>query len=268
VPCERVGGVDLWYEVAGEGPPCLFVSGTGTDLRLGPTVLDSPLTAACTVLAYDHRGMGRSSFPDEPVTMATYADDAAALLEHLGWERCRVIGVSFGGMVAQELVLRRPELVERLVLCCTSSGGTGGASYPLHQLAELPPDERFPQVLGISDTRWDDEWQAAHPEAVEAARARQARADALVADRPDGRTAAAAQLEARSHHDTWDRLEQIAVPTLVCAGRYDAIAPPANAEALVSRIPGARLEWFEGGHLFLLQDPEAWPAIVRFLTED
>ena len=77
--------------------------------------------------------------------MADYAADALALLDHVGWDRARVVGVSFGGMVAQELAVTAPERVERLALLCTSPGGAGGASYPLHELAALPEAERAAQ---------------------------------------------------------------------------------------------------------------------------
>ena len=71
------------------------------------------------------------------------------------------------------------------------------------------------------------------------------------------------QLDARRRHDTWERLGQIACPTLVCTGRHDGIAPPDNSERLASAIPGARLQLFDGGHLFLLQDSTAFPATFR-----
>ena len=80
-----------------------------------------------------------------------------------------------------------------------------------------------------------------------------------------GRGLSHRQLGARRQHDTYDRLDRITAPTLVAAGRYDGIAPVRNAEALAERIPDARLEVFEGGHLFLVQDPAAYPAVVAFL---
>jgi pimeloyl-ACP methyl ester carboxylesterase len=79
---------------------------------------------------------------------------------------------------------------------------------------------------------------------------------------------AALQLEARRHHDTWERLVDIACPTLVCGGRFDGIAPPANSERMAQRIPGADLALFDGGHGFLWQDPAAFPRILAFLEEN
>ena len=130
MPHTRVRDLDMYYERAGEGPPLLFISGSGGDLRVRPGAQDGPLKKQFDCLFYDQRGLGQTSKPNAPYTMADYADDAAALMDRFGWNSARVIGVSFGGMVAQEFVLRHPAKVERLVLACTSPGGTGGASGP------------------------------------------------------------------------------------------------------------------------------------------
>ena len=139
MPTAQVGGIDLHYELARQGPRLLFIGGTGGDLRHRPNVFDGPLASSFEVLAYDQRGLGRSGKPTPPYSMAEYGEDAARLLDAVGWETARVVGVSFGGMVAQEVALRHPERVERLVLACTSSGGAGGASAPLLEYADLPP---------------------------------------------------------------------------------------------------------------------------------
>jgi 3-oxoadipate enol-lactonase len=259
-------GVEIYYEVAGSGPRLLLISGTGGDLRSPPSVFDGPLAKMFEIAAYDQRGLGRSSVPPGPYTMADYADDAAGLLDVLAWEDALVMGISFGGMVAQELALRHPARVRRLVLACTSSGGAGGSSYPLHELADLPGDERIARHLELADTRYDAAWRATHPEEWQSlASLFRARAE-IGSDEPGRAEGAALQLDARRRHDTWDRLGQITCPTFVCAGVHDGIAPPVNAEHLATAIPGAVLEMFAGGHLFLLQDRAAWPAITAFLA--
>src|SRR5271155_3672586 len=164
MPVAGLGAIDLYFERAGQGTPLLFISGTGGDLRVKPNVFDGPLPKAFDVLAYDQRGLGRSAKPDVAYSMADYADDAAALMDYVGWPTAKVIGASFGGMVAQELALRHPARVERLVLACTSPGGAGGASFPFHEIGHLRGEARARHMIPISDTRRDAAWAQAHPE--------------------------------------------------------------------------------------------------------
>ena len=268
MPFVHSNGIRIYYETGGSGPRLLFISGTGGDLRNRPGVFEGPLPEAFEVLAYDQRGLGQTDKPATAYRMSDYADDAAGLLTELGWERVPAIGVSFGGMVAQELAIRAGARIERLVLCCTSAGGAGGASYPLQQLAELPEAERARVRIELGDTRRTPAWQAANPELVERILA-QGRAAAAAgegdADRDRG---AALQLAARAAHDTFDRLPRIDVPTLLCAGRFDGIAPLANMQAMARRLPHATLNVYDGGHLFLVQDRSAYSEIRAWLLDD
>jgi 3-oxoadipate enol-lactonase len=255
----------MYYELRGTGPRLLGISGTGGDLRRFPTVFELLPAQNFEILAYDQRGLGRTSCPDIPYTMADYADDADALLEALGWERCLVAGFSFGGMVAQELALRHPQRVERLVLASTSSGGAGGASFPLHEVTALPLEEYIRRVISLSDTRRDAAWQAAHPEQFQALFEQILAGLRVGADEPGRQTGARRQLEARARHDTYGRLPALRMPVYICGGRYDGIATPAGMEAMGKQIPGSRLQLFEGGHLFFIQDPRAVERIGAFL---
>jgi pimeloyl-ACP methyl ester carboxylesterase len=261
VPTVELNGIDLYYERTGEGAPLLFLNGSGATV-VSSAALIAPFTRCFDVVAHDQRGLGRTSIPPGPYTMADYAADAAALLDRIGWPSCRVVGVSFGGMVAQELAVTWPERIGRLALLCTSPGGAGGASYPLHELATLAADERAAVSQRLLDTRFTADWLATHDtdrllaEAIASRRA---------ADDAEHARGAREQLEARRHHDVWDRLERISCPTLVAAGRFDGIAPVANATAIASRIPGAQLRVYEGGHLFMAQDAAALPAVIDFL---
>jgi pimeloyl-ACP methyl ester carboxylesterase len=244
----------LYHERRGSGPPLLFLNGSGSTLETSRLLIDQ-FVARFDVVAHDQRGLGRTATPPGPYTMADYAADALGVLDTVGWDRCRVVGVSFGGMVAQELAVTAPDRVERLALVCTSPGGAGGSSYPLH---ELRPGERTPRLL---DTRFTDEWLASHPN------------DAALAAMMDARSDGGAptegmrlQLEARAGHDVWDRLPAITCPTLVASGRWDGIAPLANGEAIASRVPGAELRVYDGGHAFFVQDRRAFPEILDWLA--
>jgi 3-oxoadipate enol-lactonase len=263
MPTATLNALNFHFERAGSGERLLFISGTGGDLRVLPNVFASPLAKTFDLLAYDQRGLGRTDKPDVPYSMADYADDAAALLDHVGWDDALVLGVSFGGMVAQELALRHPNRLKRLVLACTSPGGEGGASYPFHEIEHLKGEERARFLLPISDTRRDAGWAAAN--AAEHEKLIELSSADPFAGEPGRAEGAHRQLEARAKHDTWDRLPQIGCPTMIAAGRYDGIALPSTQEKMAARIPGAELRFFEGGHLFMLQDRAAYPAMIAFL---
>jgi pimeloyl-ACP methyl ester carboxylesterase len=263
VPTAEVNGIQLYVERSGSGPRLLYLGGSGTTLEATAPLL-KPYADRFDLLAFDSRGMGRSASPPEPWTMADLAADALALLDHVGWDRCRVVGTSFGGMVAQELAVTAPERVERLALLCTSAGGAGGSSYPLHELVDLPPDERERIYTSILDTRFTPEFLAADARSHAIA---QVLAGRIAAARtPEQRHGESAQFRARRGHDVWDRLPRIACPTLVACGRTDGIAPVANSEAIVARIPDAELRTYDGGHVFFLQDRRAIPEILDFLA--
>jgi 3-oxoadipate enol-lactonase len=255
----------MYYEIRGSGPRLLFISGTGGDLRRSPNAFDSPLPKHFEVLSYDQRGLGQTDRPDIPYTMADYAADADALLSAVGWDRCMVMGVSFGGMVAQEFAIRYPQRVERLVLACTSSGGAGGTSYPLHELAGFSLEEWARKVVELADTRRDAAWQTAHPQEFQALLDETLTGLKVGANEPGRAVGARRQIEARQGHDTYDRLLTLQMPVFICGGRYDGIAPVDNQEAMLRQIANARLELFEGGHLFFIQDRRAFERIIAFL---
>jgi pimeloyl-ACP methyl ester carboxylesterase len=263
MPTVTANGIAVYFERAGTGPPLLFLNGSGSTIETSRLLIDL-FKPRFDVLVHDQRGLGKTEIPSEPYSMADYAADAIAVLDAVGWQRCRVVGVSFGGMVAQELAVTAPARVERLALVCTSPGGVGGASYPLHELVDLDPDAHADAHVRLMDTRFDDAWLAAHPND-------QALVDMMNRRRGGERSSEQlrgerAQLDARQYHDVCSRLSVVASPTLVASGRYDAIAPPSNGAAIAERIPGAELRVYEGGHAFFAQDRRALLDILDFLA--
>jgi 3-oxoadipate enol-lactonase len=258
MPHTLINGVDAYYEVSGDGPPLLFLNGSGStiaDVRL----LLRPFASHFHVAIADYRGLGRTSVPETAYAMLDLASDALGLADHLGWQTFNVVGVSFGGMVAQEVAVTASERIRRLVLMCTSSGGAGGSSYPLHELAQLPPVERATRSVQLVDTRFTPGWLADHP-----------RDRALVEQMAQRRSVEPTpgidlQLQARADHDVFVRLPHIDCPTLVASGRFDGIAPPENGAAIAARIPVAELRLYDGGHAFFQQDSAALPDVIAFL---
>jgi 3-oxoadipate enol-lactonase len=261
----EINGIEIYYEVHGvEGAPWVVnIGGTGGDLRR--TFPDrSPLNKHFRVVHFDQRGLGRTDKPEVDYSMADYADDAAGLIEQVIGGPCHVVGTSFGGMVALNVAVHRPGLIDRLVLLVTSPGGEH-ASYALPELAALDPDDAFPIRMRLLDDRWN-------PDAAEPIPGLGVIYD-VVAEQlrevppPEVQAGLDRQLAARDGHDVVARLPSIDHDTLVVAGRHDGLAPVANSEVLVDRMTHARLEVFEGGHLVGFQDRDVWPTIIDFLRD-
>jgi pimeloyl-ACP methyl ester carboxylesterase len=254
-------GIEIYYERHGTGPRLLFFNGSGATIAQGG-MLFAPYVEHFDVLVADQRGLGRTEIPSGPYEMADYAADAAALLDAVGWDRCRVVGTSFGGMVAQELAVTWPERVERLALVCTSPGGAF-ASAPLPDSTAPSADEDATNDVTIYDTRFSPEWLAGHDDdRALAERLRQRRAAPTSGEIRRGQLE---QFEARNRHDCVDRLGAVTCPTFVASGRYDGIAPPANGAVIADRVQHGELHLYEGGHIFFAQDPTAVPDVIEFL---
>ncbi len=262
MPFGQVRDISLYYEIVGAGPRLLFINGTGADLRRKQPWVDS-LNDHFTVLRYDQRGLGQTDKPDIHCSMADYADDAAALMDLVGWDKALVLGVSFGGSVAQELARRHSERILRLALACSNPGGEYG--YPLLALSEKDADTRARTMLSL-DLRKTPEWQAANPDKTEAL-LEEGRKRGGARD-PEAAMGARRQLEAREEHDSIGWLNQISVPTEIFGGRYDGLGTMAAQEALAAGIPDATMQLFEGAHSFLGEDKTAIPAIAAFLKAE
>ncbi len=203
------------------------------------------------VIAYDHRGNGMSGDPTGPCTMATFVDDAVAVLDDAGVERAHMYGQSFGGMVALEAALTRAERVRTVIAAATHAGpATAIASTG----PTVPKGEPWRSLYspGFPD---------AHPEHV----AEDLRAGASQPVHPAGQRR---QWEAVQGWSAFERLGAIAAPVLVLHGTADATMVPANAEVLASGISGAELVWLEGaGHVYHSEQAEAADeAVLAFVA--
>ena len=272
MPMARVGDANIEYYLEGNGPPLLLLSGFTAQASgwHGPFV--NLLRPHVQVIRYSHRGTGTSDRLTGDVTLRELADDAADLLSALGVDKAHVLGVSMGGMIAQELVLNHSQRVERLILGCTTCRGgsqphrNGGAVPATPEvIALLTPDpalSREEQVRRSWPAISTPEFIESHSDVLEE-RLR------LSLINPTPIETAMRQMAAVRAFDSSDRLPNIDAPTLVIHGDRDALVPVANAYVLKDRIPGAELHILEGaGHLFTFEFPEeSAAAVVQFLTK-
>ena len=260
----RVGAIELGYAVYGRGAPLLLIEGLGYASCMWFKQLPA-LASRYQVVVFDNRGVGDSDKPDEPYSIAQMADEAAGVLEGLGIGPAHVLGVSMGGMIAQELALRRPELVRGLVLACTTLGGR--AAVP------MAPETMRSMFALRQDLPTHEALLLAMKFAVSPAYFRDAQDELrqIVAwrlEQPTPRHAWMRQWEAGAAHDAAERAHKITAPTLILSGDEDLIVPVENAHLLAERIPNARLEIFPGGHLFFVEQADAFnSAVLRFLDE-
>ena len=264
MPFINTKNLRIYYQSEGQGDNLLYISGTGGDLRKSPTPFDNDLKNNFRLTAYDQRGLGQTEATQGPYSMQDYAEDACHLLNQLDFKRSYVIGVSFGGMVAQHLAINFPDMVTKLVLMCTSPGGEKYHSYPLHELEEIENDiEYAKKFISISDLRINENFKNDNHIEYEVLINRIK--NYLRSPESKENIGKILQLSARKDHNVIDKLENISCPTLIAGGLYDGIAPKENTDILNKLIPNSHKKFYKGGHTFFLEDQSAWKDIINFL---
>ncbi len=260
MPSVDVGGHELHYLRAGEGEPLLLIQGmSATHMAWGQDFLDL-LTGDFETIVFDNRGMGLSGRAELPFGIAEMAADTAGLLDALELDTAHVVGISMGGMVAQELALAHPERIRTLTIGASYCGGPEGtlmAPEDLQLLGEAfasgEPEKVYRAMWEInlsSQFRSDDSRFEAFAE--------------MAAALPSPAPVIMQQMRACGAHDTHDRLAGIELPTLIVHGDADRLLRYANGAQIAAAIPGARLETLEGvGHMFWWEQPERSAALIR-----
>lgn len=260
VPTIDIAGNDLYYERRGAGEPMLLIQGLGgNSLHWGEGFLGG-LEESFELILFDNRGAGRSGVLEGDLTIADLARDALGLLDTLEIDKAHVVGISMGGMVAQELVLAAPERVLTLTLGCTYPGGPEAKMTDMEVVGMLAEavlsgdDERTLRVgYEVMIAAEYGEQEGAYELYSELAGRYRAPIPVLMA-----------QLAAIVGHDTSDRLGDVTVPTLVIHGTEDRLMDLENGELVARLIPNARLEVLAGsGHMFFWEQPERSAQLVR-----
>jgi 3-oxoadipate enol-lactonase len=256
-------GAGLYWERSGRGEPLLLIQGmSGTHLTWGRPFL-SLLEPDFDCVVFDNRGIGNSDEVSDPFTIAELAEDALRVMDAAGLETAHVMGISMGGMVAQQVALLAPERVRTLTLGCTYPGGEGSSL--------IAPEDAGPLFEAFASGNLDRVMKAAY----EVNLSPDFRADpanfedfaAMASALPARQQTVQLQVQAIGGHDTQARLAEIAAPTLVIHGTEDRMIPVANGELIASLVPGAQLEIFDDvGHLFWWEQPDRSADLIRTLA--
>ena len=257
MPLVSIPGLEVYVEEAGSGPPLLLIMGLGASVETWVAQRDV-FARHYRVITFDNRGAGRSGSPPPPWTVPAMAEDARAVLDALDIARADVLGVSMGGMIAQELVLAHPERVGRLILALSFS-----RPEPLRRIFLL--HRRWARLQGAEPTNESIAhlpWLLSPMTMNDVARL--ATILDLVGTMPFmPADAYAHQVDAILEHSTLDRLGGVRAPTLVVAAPEDVLTPVALSEEIAAAIPGARLAILpRGGHGVLIEYPDDFNRVV------
>jgi pimeloyl-ACP methyl ester carboxylesterase len=259
MPTVDAGGTELYYERSGSGEPMLLIQGmAATHLAWGTPFLDA-LERDFECIVYDHRGMGRSARAEMPFTIVDLAGDALALLDALGLESVHVVGISMGGMVAQELALAHPERVRTLTIGASYCGGPDGTLMDPADLALLGEAWKSGDPLQVYRAMWEINLSPGFRADDSNFGPFREMAEALPAPAP----VIYEQMRACAKHDTSERLEALAMPTMVIHGTADRLLRAPNGEQIAALV-GVEPELLEGvGHLFWWEQPERSADLIR-----
>lgn len=263
MPRATVNGIDLNYELEGDGPETVvLINGLADTLETWVYQHDALLSAGYRVLRFDNRGIGQSDTPDGPYTTALMAQDAKALVDELTITDFHLVGVSMGGMIAQEYALANSGDLRSLTLACTYAAPGPFCSRMFSLWADMAP------TMGVATVMRDVTlWAFTVPFFEEREdELREFESEMAQIDQP--LEAYLAQLHSIREHDTRNRIGTLEVPTLVLAGEEDILIPVRLSRALHDAIPRARWITTPGGHACLWESPEPFnQAMLSFLAE-
>jgi 3-oxoadipate enol-lactonase len=257
----RSNGQELYYEVHGSGPPLVLVMGIGYDSSLWTLAQVPALSTQFRVVLVDNRDAGRSSKARRPYRIADMADDLAGLLDALGIPQTHLLGLSMGGMIAQEFALRHANRLDRLVLAGTGAAPARSAVDPIEIWSWVKANDPTGDVFGAQQlaSLFSTAFLRNHEAVLDTAE--------LLASNPHPMSPEAygRQADAYRQFDALDRLGAITAPTLVVVGEQDLLTPPWIARDVAHAIPGARFEVIRGdgsSHVVPIERPDDFNRLV------
>ncbi len=269
----QVKEIEIAYYKRGEGKPLLMINGYKSTLASWDPLLLDDLEKNLQLILFDNRGVGLSSDTSENhTTIEQMADDAAALATALGYEKVYVLGWSMGARIAQQLAIRHPEVVEKLILCAPNPGGS-------HQVVTSPEAAKKLSDQNLTPIESLELFYAPTPEGKQEANNyfQRLKNGVIAKTIPDDFQVKPETIERQDgargkpwndSNANFEALSQIKLPVLVTGGQLDVVDLPGNVKVIANQIPFAWTAYFDGGHAFLFQDHERFAKLVRVFLDD
>jgi 3-oxoadipate enol-lactonase len=263
MPVARINDIDVNYKLEGDGPETIvLINGLADDLETWGFQMEDFLAAGYRVLRFDNRGVGASSKPAGPYSSRMLADDAKALVDSLGVTGFHLMGVSMGGMIAQEYALAYGSDLHSATFACTYAAPGPFCSRMFDMWAGMAP------VLGVPYVMRDVTLWAFTVPFFEQRGEELAEFETAMRYMDQPVHAYLAQLAVIQEHDTTSRLNQITVPTLVLAGEQDILIPVSLSRQLFTEIPGSYWATTRGGHACLWEHPAGFnQTFLEFIKQ-
>lgn len=264
----QVNNVNLAYYIRGQGDPLILINGYSATMSMWDPALIDELSKSNTLILFDNRGIGLSTDTKEnKTTIAQMADDAAGLVEALGYKKTNVLGWSMGARVAQQFLIRHPDLVIKGILCAPNPGG----KYQVKPNKKIEEELNNPHLSVMENVTLLFPDNESGKRAAKEALAREQAAKLMGAIPDDFVISKESKLrQTRARTALWDAdnknftdLKNVKVPVLVADGQYDILDVPKNAQIIANQIPFAWLAYFDGGHAFLFQQHKKFAETVH-----
>jgi pimeloyl-ACP methyl ester carboxylesterase len=264
MPNQKINGIEMYYEMYGQGDPLVLIMGLRRNAEWWYCQIPT-LSKHFKVLVFDNRGAGRSDKPKIDYSIPLFADDTAELMKSVNIRKANVLGVSMGGYIAQELAIKYPEMVRSLVLGGTGAGGQRAVLMSAERMQKFTANEGLSPTEILKkdmDIYFSDEFVREHPEKI-----KEFMEISLRYYQP--LDAFERQFAACLRHDTVNRLNAITMPTLIMSGDEDLLVPSENPRILKELIRHAELDFFQGcRHCFFIEEAAQFnQKVVSFLKK-
>jgi pimeloyl-ACP methyl ester carboxylesterase len=263
LPKAKCNDINVYYEVKGDGFPLVMIQGLSANMDWWDPKLVEAFTKKYKTVFFDNRGAGRSDAPKTEYSIKMFADDTVKLMDNLKIPKAHVVGVSMGGMIAQEIAASYPQKVEKLVLWSTACGASKSvvaSPKVLGVLATGSAQTAEQIVRNVIPLIFTEDLVKRDPEFIK-------RYTSVLVKAPISPDAFGRQVKAIMTWDVYDRLPKFKMPTLIIAGKKDILIPPQNAKIIADRIPASKLVYFDkSAHALFEETDKVISTTLQFLA--